>query len=136
MEFRSSCPISSALDLIGDKWSLLLLRDLIFFQKHTFSELVNSDEKIATNILSSRLSRLEQMKIIEKRKMPGNKKVNLYLLTSKGADFLPVLAELIVWSDKHLQSHISAEGKQFARMLRKDKVGVLEYRMQKLEQRG
>lgn len=74
-EFRSNCPISSALDLVGDKWSLLVVRDMLVFQKFTFKDFENSDEKIATNILSTRLKLLEKSGIVTKHKLKTNKKI-------------------------------------------------------------
>lgn len=126
LKFRSECPISSALDLVGDKWSLLILRDMIFFQKKTFGSLAKSDEKIATNILSERLKRLEEMDIISKSIRQENRKTKIYSLTEKGIDFIPVIAEYILWSDKHLHDHIAEVARQFAKLLRKNKTAVLE----------
>lgn len=126
IEFRSTCPISSALDIVGDKWTLLILRDLLFLKKKTFTELTQSDEKIASNILSDRLNRLEEMGIISKGKLPDNKKTNIYSLTEKGIDFLPVMVEYILWSEKHLNSHIAEEAKQFAAMLKENKSAIIE----------
>lgn len=125
IEFRSSCPISSALDIVGDKWSLLIIRDLAFMGKKTFGDFFNSEEKIASNILSNRLKLLEESGIITKGKIPGNKKMNVYSLTEKGVDFLPVIVEYILWSDKYL-SHIAIEAKGFAAMLKKDKKAIIE----------
>lgn len=104
-KFRSSCLIASALDLIGDKWSLLIIRDMLLHKKKTFKELVASDEGVATNLLSSRLKLLESLEVISKRKLPENKKENIYLLTEKGLDLTPIILELVVWSDKHVRSH-------------------------------
>jgi len=73
-EFRSSCPISSALDIVGDKWSLLIIRDMLIKHKKTFKEISNSDEKIAPSILSARLKLLESYKLIFKRKCQITKK--------------------------------------------------------------
>ncbi|MEW8212548.1 MAG: helix-turn-helix domain-containing protein, partial [Candidatus Thiodiazotropha taylori] len=72
MPRRSDCPISNALDFVGDKWSLLILRDLIFFNKHSYLEFLNSPEKMATNILSSRLEKLEKDGLIAKRVDPND----------------------------------------------------------------
>ena len=83
-EFRSGCPISSALDVVGDKWSLLIIRDMLVKHKKTFKEISNSDEKIAPSILSARLKLLESYRLIFKTKVPDNKKENIYLLTEKG----------------------------------------------------
>ncbi len=103
--FRSSCLIASALDLIGDKWSLLIVRDMIMYHKKTFKEFVSSDEKIATNLLSSRLKLLESLNIISKQKLSTNKKENIYLLTEKGLELVPVIMELVIWSDRYVREY-------------------------------
>ncbi|MFS4491736.1 winged helix-turn-helix transcriptional regulator [Maribacter sp. 2308TA10-17] len=102
-KFRSSCLIASCLDLIGDKWSLLIIRDMLMHHKKTFKEFVASDEGIASNLLSSRLKMLESLHIITKRKLPANKKENIYLLTEKGMDLTPMILEIARWSDKHVR---------------------------------
>ena len=104
-KFRSSCLIASCLDLIGDKWSLLIIRDMLMHQKKTFKELVASDEGIATNLLSSRLKTLESLEVITKTKLATNKKENIYLLTEKGIDLAPLIMELILWSDQYVRIH-------------------------------
>ena len=101
--FRSNCPISSALELIGDKWSLLIVRDMLIFQKSTFKDFESSPEHIATNILSSRLKLLECSGILTKHKLKTNKKTNVYLLTAKGYDLADILAGFLTWGDKHLR---------------------------------
>ena len=103
--FRSTCLIASALDLIGDKWSLLIVRDLLLDKKKTFKELVASEEGVATNLLSSRLKLLESLDIISKRKLATNKKENIYLLTDKGIDLAPMIMELVLWSDKYIRDY-------------------------------
>ncbi len=124
--FRSSCPISSTLDLVGDKWSLLILRDIMFSGKKTFGEFASSPEGIATNILSDRLSNLEKSGIITKGKLPNNKKKNIYSLTDKGVTFLPLLVEVILWSNKNLQEHITENTKELAKSILKDKEAFLK----------
>ena len=104
-KFRSSCLIASCLDLIGDKWSLLIIRDMLMFQKKTFKELVVSEEGIATNLLSARLKLLESLEVITKRKLPENKKENIYLLTEKGLDLAPLILEIVIWSDKYVRTY-------------------------------
>ena len=98
---RSACAISMALENIGDKWSLLILRDLMFTDKRTYGALQASDEKIATNILAARLLSLEANGLITKTPDPGNGRRTLYFLTEKGIDLLPVIIELRQWSEKH-----------------------------------
>ena len=98
---RSYCAISMALEVIGDKWSLLILRDLMFTDKRTYGELQSSDEKIATNILAARLLSLEANGIIRKTPDPNNGRRSLYFLTDKGIDLLPVIIELRQWMEKY-----------------------------------
>lgn len=98
---RSACAISMALENIGDKWSLLILRDLMFTGKRTYGELQASDEKIATNILAARLLSLEASGLIRKAADPNNRRRSLYFLTEKGIDLLPVIIELRQWAEKH-----------------------------------
>lgn len=102
-EFRSKCPISSALDILGDKWSLVVIKQMLFENRYTFKDFAESPESFATNILSSRLKMLEEYGIIEKVKLPTNKKTNIYLLTSKGISLTPVLLELTLWSKYNIQ---------------------------------
>jgi len=120
---RSDCPISTALDIFGDKWSLLVIRDMMFKGKNTYGDFLNSEEKIATNILAARLSLLGCAGVISKHKHPDSKAKVLYKLTEKGIDLIPVLVEIIEWSEKHHKVHSTA--KEFAAQLRKDKKGVI-----------
>ncbi|MCU7842442.1 MAG: helix-turn-helix transcriptional regulator [Candidatus Thiodiazotropha sp. (ex Monitilora ramsayi)] len=101
MPRRSDCPISNVLDFVGDKWSLLILRDLIFFNKHSYSEFLNSPEKMATNILSSRLEKLEKGGLIAKHVDMNDKRKKIYVLTQLGKDMLPIMLEMVIWSSKH-----------------------------------
>ena len=102
-EFRSGCPISSTLDVVGDKWSLLIIRDMLVKQKKTFKEISDSDEKIVPSILSARLKLLESYKLIFKTKVPDNKKENIYLLTEKGIRLTPIIIEFSLWGNSNMQ---------------------------------
>ncbi len=104
-KFRSSCLIASALDLIGDKWSLLIIRDMLMHQKKTFKDFADSEEGFATNLLSARLKLLESLEVISKRKLPENKKENIYLLTEKGINLAPLILEIVIWSDQYLRAY-------------------------------
>jgi DNA-binding HxlR family transcriptional regulator len=121
---RSDCPISSALDIVGDKWSLLIIRDIAMSGKNTYNEFLKAEEKIATNILSDRLSMLEWTGIIVKQEHPASKAKIFYRLTEQGIDLLPVLIEMILWSDKYLP--IAPQARAFAKMLRKDKEAIIK----------
>jgi len=102
-EFRSGCPIASSLDIIGDKWSLLIIRDMLIKHKKTFKEISDSDEKIAPSILSARLKLLESYKLIFKTKMTDNKKENIYLLTEKGIRLAPIIIEFSLWGNSNMR---------------------------------
>ncbi len=91
---RSHCPISFALDLVGDRWTLLILRDLLMNGKKAYGELLASEEGIATNVLADRLAWLEHHGILEKRPQE-------YRVTPKGMDLLPVMLEMVTWSAKY-----------------------------------
>jgi DNA-binding HxlR family transcriptional regulator len=102
-EFRSGCPISSSLDVVGDKWSLLIIRDMLVKHKKTFKQISDSDEKIAPSILSARLKLLESYKLIFKTKVPDNKKENIYLLTEKGIRLTPIIIEFSLWGNSNMR---------------------------------
>ena len=103
-KFRSGCPLASTLDIVGDKWSLLIVRDMLIQGKKTFKDFSTSPEGIAPGILSSRLKWLEENELITKQKLPDNKKENIYLLTEKGIELAPIITEIILWSDKNLRN--------------------------------
>jgi len=99
---RSVCPITNVLDLIGDKWTLLVIRDMIIEDKKYFGEFLQSKEKIATNILTNRLQLLENSGIVYKKKDPNHKQKIIYRLTEKGIDLFPILMENARWSLKYM----------------------------------
>lgn len=99
---RSPCVFSNVLDIIGDRWTLLIVRDLFFFGKHEYKEFLSSPEAIATNILASRLQKLACAGIIDEIPHPENKSRKLYFLTERGKDLLPMLIEMAKWGEKHL----------------------------------
>jgi len=102
-EWRSSCPIASGLDILGDKWSLIIVRDLIEHSSRTYSEFSASPEAISTNILASRLKWLESLLIIERISPGKSSRNNGYRLTERGLALRPVLEELGKWSQIHLK---------------------------------
>jgi DNA-binding HxlR family transcriptional regulator len=98
---KSLCPINLALEVFGDKWSLIIIRDMMFEKKRHFRELLQSDEKIASNILTDRLAMLEREGIITKESDPEHKQKIIYSLTLKGIDILPVIIAMGSWSLKY-----------------------------------
>lgn len=109
---RSTCPISSALDLLGDRWSLLVVRDIAIEGKHYFNEFSSSDEGISTNILSDRLRRLEQDGILMKNGDPTDARRSVYALTERGLALVPIMVELSVWSANHVPDSRTADSFQ------------------------
>jgi DNA-binding HxlR family transcriptional regulator len=102
-KYRCNCPFTSALDVLGDKWMLVIIKQMLIENKETFKDFTESDEGIATNILSSKLKQLEEFGLITKFKLPNNKKSVYYHLTDKALDLIPIILELGIWSDKHLR---------------------------------
>ena len=98
---RSDCPISFALDVVGDRWTLLVIRDLLFKHKRRYSEFLASEERMATNILADRLRKLEDAGMISRTRAARNAGGVTYALTEKGLDLAPMLVEMILWSAKH-----------------------------------
>lgn len=131
LKTRSDCPISSALDIWGDKWSLLIVRDLIFSTQCTYSDFLKSDEKIATNILASRLQMLEENGVITKNNHPESKAKVLYKLTKKGIDLLPLMIEINLWADKYF--NLPAERKKILEEVKKDKEAFIKSKIIELE---
>lgn len=99
---RSDCPISCSLEMWGDKWSLLIIRDLMLKKECTYGDFLKADEKIATNILATRLQNLLDNGIIDKKDHPDNKLKILYFLTQKGVDLIPIIVEINLWGDRYL----------------------------------
>ena len=98
---RSTCPINISLEMIGDRWSLLIVRDLMFRGFRTYKEFLESDEGIATNVLADRLQRLQSFGIISTEQDSTDRRKQIYRLTEKGIDLAPVLVELILWAARH-----------------------------------
>jgi DNA-binding HxlR family transcriptional regulator len=121
---RSDCPVSSSLDIWGDKWSLLIIRDLMDAKECTYSHFLKSPEGIATNILATRLQMLEEYKIIKKSEHPESKAKVLYKLTQKGIDLLPVMIEISLWAEKYFP--IPAGRKKMLKEIKKDKMGFIK----------
>lgn len=129
-EKRSDCPVSSSLDIFGDKWSLLIVRDLMLYKTRTYGDFTKSEEKIATNILANRLQMLEDHGIIIKLPYPDNKVKGLYQLSMKGADLIPALIEIALWGGKYLSG--SEESSPFLKEVKQNKKKFLKNIMDKL----
>lgn len=127
---RSDCPVSSSLDIWGDKWSLLIIRDLMDAKECTYGDFLKSPEGIATNILASRLQNLEENGLIEKLEHPDSKAKVLYKLTRKGIDLVPVMVEISLWAEKYFP--IPADRKAMLKEVKKDKAGFIKAAIKEL----
>ena len=101
-DVRSGCPIANALDLVGDRWTLLVIRDLIFEGRREFGEFLGAGEGISTNILAERLERLCCAGLVARFDHPTDGKKYVYRITEAGLDLLPLIIEMVLWSAKHL----------------------------------
>jgi len=123
----SGCPIDFSLDIFGDRWTLLVVRDLVFLGKRHFREFIESPEGIASNILTSRLKKLEAHGLISRAPDPDNRKQVVYELTDKGADLIPVLLEIVRFGARH-DPHTAAPKAFVARIARQRDAVVREVR--------
>jgi DNA-binding HxlR family transcriptional regulator len=114
---KSDCPVHFALEVFGDAWTLLVIRDLMFKGRTTYGDFLRAEEGIATNVLADRLARLEEDGVIEGRSGSGRRSDG-YRLTKKGIDLLPILLEIIAWSAKHDPK--TAADRAFVRRFRAD----------------
>ncbi|MPV86253.1 winged helix-turn-helix transcriptional regulator [Ostreibacterium oceani] len=130
--FRCDCPITSALDIIGDRWMLIIVKQMLVEGKQTFKEFTQSDEAIATNILSTKLKCLEALEVITKTQMPGNKKTNIYRLTEKGLALAPLIIELAIWSDAYVRPmHADMQKPKELTLIHQDKAGFIDALVQR-----
>lgn len=114
---RSGCPLNASVEMLGDRWSLLIIRDMMLLGYRSFKEFLNSYERIATNILADRLKRLEKYGIISAAPDPEDGRRLIYSLTRKGLGLAPVLTEMVLWAAAHEDTGNQA----LVRLIRKDK---------------
>ncbi|RZK47104.1 MAG: transcriptional regulator [Pedobacter sp.] len=127
---RSECPVSYTLDFFGDKWSLLIMRDILLHEKSTYSEFLNSAEKIATNILADRLSMLESHGFVTKKVATDKKSKFVYYPTEKSIALLPILLEIGAWGS---QFRSTPDVMALVKAFKKDKAATIKRLQQKLK---
>jgi DNA-binding HxlR family transcriptional regulator len=127
---RSGCPLSYTLDFFGDKWSLLIMRDMVLAGKSTYGEFLSSDEKIATNILADRLNMLETYGFVTKQVAADKKSKFVYNLTEKGIGLVPVILEIGLWGSQY---HQPGMDNNLIKALKKDRDGTIENIQSKLK---
>jgi DNA-binding HxlR family transcriptional regulator len=119
---RSGCPLNASVEVLGDHWSLLIIRDMMLRGFCSYKQFLESDEGIATNILADRLRKLEAHGIITTQRDPSDGRKLIYLLTSKGIDLAPVLTEMVLWAAAHEETGNQA----LVRLMRQDKAQFLD----------
>lgn len=132
---RSDCPIAISLDLLGDRWTLLVLRDMVFYQGQYFQDFMEAAEGIASNTLADRLVRLEQAGVIYVEPDPNDGRRKRYLLTDYGMEAIPLLVDLIVWGAK-LDPHRAYPASRLARMRDHRESTIRHFRSRVLAMRG
>ena len=118
---RSGCPLNASVEMLGDRWSLLIIRDMMLLGYSSFKQFLNSHEHIASNILADRLRRLEDYGIITTQPDPSDGRKLFYLLTAKGMDLAPILTEMVLWAAAHEDTGNQA----LVRLIKKDKTKFL-----------
>ena len=101
--FRCDCPLTSDIDIIRDKWTLVIIKQMLLQNKETFKDFTDSEEAIATNILTVRMKNLIELNLVTKSKLPNNKKSVYYHLTEKGLSLAPIIIELALWAGETLK---------------------------------
>jgi len=123
---RSGCPLNASVEMLGDRWSLLIIRDMMLRDFRSYKEFLENHEGIATNILANRLRKLMAYGIITAEPDPADGRKLIYLLTEKGIDLAPVLTEMVLWAAEHEET----ENQALVQLMRKDRkeflAGVLE----------
>lgn len=117
---RSHCPVNYGLEAIGDRWALLILRDMIFRGKRTYGEFLKSEEGFATNILASRLEHLLEAGILQRGKDEADGRKEIYSLTEKGLDLIPLIFEMVLWSAKYDNRSEARQITRLVELIRKD----------------
>lgn len=128
---RSHCPINFGLEAFGDRWTLLILRDIVFRGKRTYGEFLKSEEGFATNILASRLSHLLEENILQREDAPDRRK-DIYSLTEKGLDLIPLLFEMVLWSAKYDRQSEARRIPRLVELIQKDNRGISRETMAKV----
>jgi DNA-binding HxlR family transcriptional regulator len=118
---RSGCPLNASVETLGDRWSLLIVRDMMLRGFRTYKEFLESFEGIATNILADRLRKLQAYGIITTERDPSDGRRLFYLLTKKGIDLAPVLTEMVLWAARHEET----ENQALVRQMKKGKEQLL-----------
>ena len=125
-DLRSHCAVNYGVEIFGDRWSLLIIRDIVFAGKKTYGEFLKSEERIATNVLASRLAFLEEQGILSKAPSTDDGRKDFYTLTEKGLDLIPIVLNIVLWSAQYdAKSYVRGQ-KEFVARIRQHPVQVSE----------
>jgi DNA-binding HxlR family transcriptional regulator len=116
-DIRSHCAVNYGVEIFGDRWSLLIIRDIVFVGKKTYGQFLKSEEGIATNVLASRLAFLEEQGVLSKAPNPDDRRKDFYTLTEKGLDLIPIVLDIVLWSAKHDAKSYVRRSKEFVARL-------------------
>ena len=130
---RTGCPIACSLDIVGDHWTLLIIRNLMFLGLHEYKDMLATDEQISSSILSDRLKKLQNDGLIASVAHPDSQRRKLYYLTPAGKDLIHIMLELILWANKHLSESLSIP-KEKKRFLENDPDGFKSHVLARLEE--
>lgn len=125
-DVRSHCAVNYGVEIFGDRWSLLIIRDIVFVGKKTYGEFLKSEEGIATNVLASRLAFLEEQGILSRAPSPADGRKDFYTLTEKGLDLIPIIFNIVIWSAKYDSKSYVRQSKEFFARLSRSPVQVSE----------
>jgi DNA-binding HxlR family transcriptional regulator len=125
-DIRSHCAVNYGVEIFGDRWSLLIIRDIVFVGKKTYGEFLKSEEGIATNVLASRLGFLEEQGILSRATNPDDRRKEFFTLTEKGLDLIPIVLNIVLWSGKYDAKSYVRRSKKFLARLRQSPIQVGE----------
>ena len=125
-DIRSHCAVNYGVEIFGDRWSLLIIRDIVFVGKKTYGQFLKSEEGIATNVLAARLAFLEEQGILTKAPSPDDRRKDFYTLTEKGLDLIPMVLNIVLWSAKHDAKSYARRSKEFLARLSQNPMQVSE----------
>lgn len=129
---RTGCPVACALDIVGDHWTLLIIRNLMFTGRHEYKDMLAAEEQISSSVLSDRLKKLETEGLIASVDHPESQRRKLYYLTPMGKDLIHVMLELVLWADRHLSAFLNIP-KEKQHALRNDPDGFKAHVLAQLE---
>lgn len=132
-KLRSHCPVNFALEMFGDKWTLLIVRDIVFRGKKSYGDFLKSEEGIATNILASRLEMLVKSGILEKSANEVDARSDLYELTEKGLNLIPIIFEMVLWSAKYDPQSEAKRIPQLIRLIQKNNRNISKIATEKVK---